>query len=406
MQILKKLQLLLLLSIVLLSSCSKEDENVPSSEKDIISFSIEGIETKIENNQIIVTLPASSNNTLYTPTIVVSDKAHVYPESGTEVNFEEITNYTVYAEDNSEKTYDVVINRLEGIRSVGVNYKSKYGQTITCEGVVDEQAKTITIDMPYGSLGSESFFYISFQGDSYSTSVPKTGDAIDGEGQTILYDKVSLFNEDYSKKTDYKLIVRNTEAELIKIDLPLRSYGISYISAITTYEKYREGLEDRDLVYFVLEGQDLSNVKPSLVCSKNATIKPSSEESVDFRNIVSFEITSESGYSVQKKVKVVEKKIIIVNDQDYRSSTPIENGNFIIYYDAISKIKEASLTSVDTKQVYPCTLGGTVQKPEGSYYVNISTNSNLAEGRYHLKVVLENGDKVDTDTYCTPYKRN
>jgi hypothetical protein len=399
----KSLLFVMLLPLVaLINSCEKEHKL--SSEKEIIEFVIEGVETSIEGDRIIITIPAYVDDRRYTPTIQISEKAKISPASGEGIDLNRDTTYIISAEDGSTKIYTIEVNDKPGIKSVGITYLHKYGYEVFCTGTVDENQKTITIDMPFEGLGHSSFFSISFIGDLYSLSVPQNGVAINGVNQTILYNKIVLMDKDYNTVETYKLIVRNTEAELIEIELPLKSCGnrLSHNYATHCYEKYRAGLDTWDIICFVLEGQDLSNIKPTkLEYSRNATIQPTENEYINFNDIVTFEITSESGYKSYKKVKVVKKKIIIDGDTSDIFSIIIDNDYIDIWYDAISLIKETWLIHEESGIEYECVTTYTMYENEEQKYITTIHAPGIPVGTYKLKVELENGDILLTDSRWT-----
>jgi hypothetical protein len=79
-----------------------------SSAKDIISFSVAGVNGVVGANTVTVAVPLWTSLTL-SPTIVVSDGATVSPASGTAQDFSNPKTYTVRAENGSTKTYTVTV---------------------------------------------------------------------------------------------------------------------------------------------------------------------------------------------------------------------------------------------------------------------------------------------------------
>lgn len=106
-------KLLLLLSVVMfIASC--EDDTVKSDKKEIVSFQITGQvdSTKIdsEKQEISIVVPSNTDLTAIKPTITVSEKAKISPESGSAINFSSgAVSFTVTAEDNSVKTWKVLV---------------------------------------------------------------------------------------------------------------------------------------------------------------------------------------------------------------------------------------------------------------------------------------------------------
>lgn len=118
----KKIQsiLSLLIALVIITSCSKDDPTpVLSSLNSIDAFEIafagvdaKDVQTEKKGENIIISVPFKTNLTGLKPAIKVSAKATVSPASGTAVDFVDgvAKPYTVTAEDGAKKTYNVTIN--------------------------------------------------------------------------------------------------------------------------------------------------------------------------------------------------------------------------------------------------------------------------------------------------------
>ena len=99
---------------------------VLSSAKEIIDFEILGITGQINNdlNIVSLTLPYETEITSLYPTITISEKATIFPESQKEQDFTTPIEYTVTAEDNSQRIYTINIEVSEvpeGIIETPVN---------------------------------------------------------------------------------------------------------------------------------------------------------------------------------------------------------------------------------------------------------------------------------------------
>ncbi|MBT1686626.1 DUF5018 domain-containing protein [Dawidia soli] len=98
------------------ASCSDDDSDptvVKSSAKAITSFKFAapaatGTITE-SDKKIAVSVPAGTNVTELVPTIVVSEKATVSPNTGEKQNFTNAVTYTVTAEDGSKQAYVVTV---------------------------------------------------------------------------------------------------------------------------------------------------------------------------------------------------------------------------------------------------------------------------------------------------------
>ncbi|MBP7736622.1 MAG: hypothetical protein KA369_11660 [Spirochaetes bacterium] len=80
-----------------------------NSANDILIFSIDGTGGSIGANTVTLNMPYGTNAKSLTPSITVSSRATVSPESGETRNFESPVLYTVTAEDGSQKIYTVTV---------------------------------------------------------------------------------------------------------------------------------------------------------------------------------------------------------------------------------------------------------------------------------------------------------
>ncbi|MDR2040442.1 MAG: hypothetical protein LBQ60_21205 [Bacteroidales bacterium] len=100
----------LFIAVVGFSACKKKKDS-KSSACDIVSFTVDGVSWCDGNCAATITkqFPKGSQVGSLTPTIKVSDKASVSPESGISQDFSSgrIVKYTVTAENGDEKVYSV-----------------------------------------------------------------------------------------------------------------------------------------------------------------------------------------------------------------------------------------------------------------------------------------------------------
>lgn len=129
------------------TSCSSDDE---SSEKSIVSFTIEGVSATISDNEVNLTLPWGVSLAALKPEIKVSAGATVKPGSGVIQDFTSPVTYTVTAEDGSTKTYTVnVINGKRTNKAITSFVFKDFNPIVA--GIIDENAKSIVATIPYGT---------------------------------------------------------------------------------------------------------------------------------------------------------------------------------------------------------------------------------------------------------------
>ena len=123
--------------------------------KFITSFSINGVEGVIDeaNLSILVELPPNTDVSALTPNITFEGKS-VDPDSGEEVDFsgENGVTYTVTAQDDSTKAYNVKVEVLDEVEDdkdiVAFFFTIDDVQT---DGVIDQEAQTIDVLLPVGT---------------------------------------------------------------------------------------------------------------------------------------------------------------------------------------------------------------------------------------------------------------
>ncbi|MDR2585741.1 MAG: InlB B-repeat-containing protein, partial [Prevotellaceae bacterium] len=167
-------------------SCSKNEPKL-SSENEILSFQINGVEGIIVGDKdkgILLTLPPGTDLSVLSPIIIVSPKATVFPQSGAVQNFSYngyAKHYYVTAEDGSKQTYAVTVasrpldalstRAITGYVNINVAVVSGSGYTHPVTGPVYDDVQCI------------------------ATAYPNTG---------FLFDHWRIFNPDatYSEKTN------------------------------------------------------------------------------------------------------------------------------------------------------------------------------------------------------------
>lgn len=176
-------KLLILIPIIVLISCSKKDVVLKKSlAKDIISFSFDSlkpvIKASIDSNQNIikVNFPVGLDIKKLSPTIVVSEKATVSPNSGVIQDFTEIVSYTVTAEDGSSKTYKVQANFNKSSAKDILNFSFKANSIVT-NASIDSVNKTIKVILPKNTDLTRLIPTIVIS--EKATIIPNSGEVID-----------------------------------------------------------------------------------------------------------------------------------------------------------------------------------------------------------------------------------
>lgn len=165
---------ILFLSLFVLASCSKDDDNdnsaAKSDAKAITAFTFaaadndalsEDVKAAIDEDKKTITaeVPFSTDVTALEPTIAVSEKATVSPENKVAKDFTETVEYTVTAEDGSEAKYavTVAVAKSDAKQIMTFSFLAKDNESLSedIEGEVDESNLTVKVEVPFGTKTSE-----------------------------------------------------------------------------------------------------------------------------------------------------------------------------------------------------------------------------------------------------------
>lgn len=154
MNVMKKISLLLTALVLSLTSCEVIEEPFfvgAESEKDILSFDVDTVEGLIDYEQRTVTLvfPDEADLSQLTPTITVSQYATISPASGVTQDFTQPVVYKVTAFDGS--TADYMVSAIYFNPEDEKSILAFYVFDPECEGVINEDTKTITLFYPLGA---------------------------------------------------------------------------------------------------------------------------------------------------------------------------------------------------------------------------------------------------------------
>ena len=177
-----------LAGISMFSSCVK------SSEKLILSFSITtpaavGIIDEVAKT-VTVTVPAGTDLIALIPTIVVSEKAMVSPESGVATNFTNPIKYTVTAEDGTTAEYIVTV-------TAGAVIPDGDPQELTSPITVNTTLKDLGLPIDYFYTGTLS---LKVQNNAILTIEPGVCIQFRGEGGLAIEDGSTIKAEGTADK--------------------------------------------------------------------------------------------------------------------------------------------------------------------------------------------------------------
>lgn len=231
-----------------------------------------------EENTITLNLPVNTDLTKLKPVIT---------HMGQSVS---ILNGSAWEVISPEKTYDFSQPRQIRVTNERYNLMTDYTVIITanpsneCDivsysighatGVVDQEARTVTIEVPYGTiLSAENVVPVVSEFASW------TGPASLTFGQPLTY-RVTAENGETAKT--YTVTIRETPAATGKSIL---SFNYGSISAT---------ISGTNITMTVPFGTDVTALKPSITVSPFATVSPQSDTVQDFTSPVTYTVTAQN----------------------------------------------------------------------------------------------------------------
>ncbi len=126
------------------------EQSVKSSEKDFLTYSINGVQGSIStaNNTITLTLPAGTDLTNLTAVYTTSAKSSVTSGAAT-VNFTNPVTYTITAEDGTTKVYTVKVTSSSTNQNTGADLLTFGFTNPNVIGVIS--GTNIAVSVPYGT---------------------------------------------------------------------------------------------------------------------------------------------------------------------------------------------------------------------------------------------------------------
>ncbi|HDZ06098.1 hypothetical protein LCGC14_0129340 [marine sediment metagenome] len=395
-----KFNILVLLFLLTLSSCSKDEEKpevIKSEAKEITSFEIQGVTTEIEGDIIKIYAPASLDFYSWKPTINISEKASISPEINVKVDFANPILFRVYAEDGSFKLYTTELILLEGLQEIILKLRTKDDEQTAVDrylGKIDELNNKIQIDYSGDTVERwESWDllpYLAIETTNDLETLPANNHFID---LSIKDHQLTIPGLDKI----YELSIQSSDNFIKGINLPLRKEFISTNFAKNAFPEFIIGLEEDDILFYTLKNQDLTNITPDyLRISDYASITPDPSLPQDFSEDVVYTLTSESGISKTRKVRVVEKNILISNATNGAFSLSY-NTNFFRYYIATSPIVDVELVNVETGEILGSEIGQNYETEDGRFYLQMNADE-MPESKtsFFYRVTLEEGVTIDT----------
>jgi hypothetical protein len=261
-------------------------DNSQSSDKDIITFSINGVDGSINGTLITLTVPAGTNLTALEPQITISGKL-VTPGSGEANDFTTDATYVVTAFDNTTKTYTVRVS------IAGQSDKDIIRFTINgLDAVIASTSATtgtIDINMPNGTDLTALRPVVTITGQSVN---PASGATVDFSNGNVNYVVTAA---DGSTKT-YSVSVGIVNGNGTKL---ITSFTILGVAGQIT-----NGAQSSTVEIILPLGTDLTAQTPTVVINASS-INPPSRIPQDFTVPVLYTVTAADGSTRVYTVTVI-----------------------------------------------------------------------------------------------------
>ena len=179
----KNYQITLLLSLITLFTACKEDQTVPKSSAKAITKLVfaqfsPAVQATIDETtkKITAVVPPTADVTKLIPSISVSLKAKVLPDSGKVQDFTNPVTYTVTAEDGTSVNYQVTVSRTKfSVKDITEFSFADFSPAIVAK--IDAATKTITATLP--STADLTKLKPTIKISDRATINPETGTVID-----------------------------------------------------------------------------------------------------------------------------------------------------------------------------------------------------------------------------------
>ncbi len=348
-----------LFNALILYAC--KDSNNLSSEKEILSFEINGQVNEAtivsEPPSVSVVVDTSLDLSAISPQIEISQNASILPESGQSVDFSAgVVTYQVTAEDNSTKDWEVSVTHKKSDAAEILSFE--FPRLQEGDAVFEDTLISINLKQGVDLSALEPTIVIS----ANATIEPASGEEIDFSQGPVTY-TVTAENGD-SKEW----IV--TAQHVTVYEMEILSYTVPDQDGESQFDSWKITVE-------VPASTDFSNVVPTIVTTEGTTIEPASGVAVDFTETgyVDYKVYSEIGTYKLWRVYVIEQ-IIDAND------SYIQYMGRIDYSNPLQPRLHSSGAAIKTKF-------------KGTYCQILMEDQHLWSSYYnYIEIIVDEGDPV------------
>ena len=389
----KKYTLFMLFVFAIILTACKEDTTVPkSSAKAITKFAFSQFNPAVQatidesTKRITAVVPATADVSKLIPSISVSLKAKVLPDSGKVQDFTNEVTYSVTAEDGTKMDYKVMVSRTKFSGKDILTFTfADFSPVVVAK--IDTTTKIITATVP--ATADLTKLKPTVVVSDRATLIPASGTQTDFT-QPVTYSVTS----ENGLKSDYKVIVSRTKLSNKDItEFSFLDFSPAIIADINNTTK--------TIVATVPSSADLSKLKPTIKISDKATVSPSSGIITNLSNPVKFTVTAEDATTQIYTVTVTKEIPIITSDKNiiYAGST---NGVYVI--DALNGKKVGILNTgketlspiIDNENLY-------LTEPKNNKLIALDLTDKIKKWEYKSRDVPRRPVVKDGYAYMTEF---
>ncbi len=284
--------------------------------KNITAFVFGGLTPQVDgiidenSKKIALIVPFGTDVTSLIPS-VTHNGINLSPASGIQQDFSTPVNYTVSAYDGSSQVYEVtVIESANPTKSITSFTFESLNPDVS--GVVDDVAKTITVNVPYG------------------TSITNIAPTITHSGASIS--PASGVRRNFTNPVTYTVTATNGTTQEYTVTVTTGGLFDCNISAFNFYGLSPSVIgninnDDLTITLVVPRGTNLTSLVPT-ISHNGASISPVSGVARNFTNPVSYTVNARLWLSQTYQVYVVEEPNLncVINTFDFEGLNPSISG--------------------------------------------------------------------------------
>ena len=310
--VIRGVKMLLLFNLIVLTySCNEDEEVVLSDENFITSFKLTSgnyeQNFEIQQNTIQGETPYFVSEQGLALTVLISDKASISPNPATITSLEELTDFTITAENGEKRTYSIGINRELFDKNEIVSFTLKSGEYEEDFEVVENE---ISGRAPH--YIDDEDVTLTIEVSKHATITPDPG-TVKSIVDPITFTVTAENGDEQNFTVDIKREI-SPEKKLLSFEID------------TDFFKKSLDIDEENGTVFqrVLPDVDLMSLTATVTISNRATISPDPETISDYTNPVVFTVTAENGDT--KEYTVTLEKM----DMDFE--TGCEDSNLIKWF--------------------------------------------------------------------------